>query len=189
MKLYVAGSWNDREYIKKIMIGLENRGFEITEDWTTHVNSNESTRYAELDVAGVKKADILVLVNSSFISSGKYWECGMAFAWNKQIISIGVRPNTVFQHLISLHVDAEICNTEDVVTKLVANIPGLSALESQQVFMDKLFPAITDYRVLPCGRCKHYLDEPIWICKHCRAMARIQLVSTPDKFEGIERDE
>jgi len=53
-----------------------------------------------------------------------------------------------------------------------------------QVYMDKLFEAVTSTRVLPCSRCKHYMrdDGVPFSCKHCRAIITFKIVEAPDRF-------
>jgi nucleoside 2-deoxyribosyltransferase len=118
-KIYVAGSWVDRKHVKKVMIELEKAGFIITEDWTSQGDDEDSKKYCDADVAGVKNCNVLILVNSSRKSPGKYWECGMAHAWGKPIISVGKEVPTIFKYLVKKHFIAKISKTMTVASTLI----------------------------------------------------------------------
>ena len=101
-KVYVAGSYADRENIRKMIELLEFNRFEITENWTWHesVEEEKKEEYAKRDFRGVAQCDVFILVIPPKASPGKYTELGMALAWNKFIIAIGNPGDSLFHTLI-----------------------------------------------------------------------------------------
>jgi len=99
VKVYLAGSWENRHKIRKMMDRIEKAGHIITTDWTWHDSDNPATLtdYANGDYLGVKRADVLVL-DGETRSSGKMTEFGMAIAWNKPVILIGDISN-IFKYI------------------------------------------------------------------------------------------
>lgn len=99
MKFYVAGKWQDREYIKSIMEHLKKLGHEITCDWTTHSFDSKTgvtgtkediENFALEDIQGVKEADICIfLFGQEYVYRGALVELGLAIAFNKEIFIIG----------------------------------------------------------------------------------------------------
>jgi nucleoside 2-deoxyribosyltransferase len=102
MKIYVAGKWEDRANVRKLMDKLESQGHVITHDWTTteealstysdelNKNSDVLTRYAVLDTEGVRDSDILVaLIDKDYHYAGTYGEIGMAVIAGKEVCAIG----------------------------------------------------------------------------------------------------
>jgi len=85
MRVYVAGTWEYRVFVRELMNVLERAGHEIAVDWTRHVPASEASSYAEEDMLGVKTCEAFVLVDPKTPSKGKFTELGMAIAWNKRI--------------------------------------------------------------------------------------------------------
>lgn len=88
MKLYVAGNFNEKKYIRRIMDGFEKLGHEITQDWTKEKEFCGEVAYR--DIEGVKKADVVIIY---FINShtykGAYSELGGALTLNKPVVIVG----------------------------------------------------------------------------------------------------
>lgn len=85
--VYVAGSWNNRKYIKEEWINKLN--YEITVDWTTSENSHENKfsnqASAILDFEGVLNADFIIVIMNEQQSTehayrGTFFEMGVAYA-------------------------------------------------------------------------------------------------------------
>lgn len=105
MKVYIAGPWADRELVKVISQGFDDRGVEITHRWWDfegdYSEVEKMAEYARLDLEGVRAADVLVLINTRK-SEGKAVEQGLALAWGKPIIGVGEKgaeSKNVFHHL------------------------------------------------------------------------------------------
>lgn len=91
MKIYVAGKWHDKASIRGIMGQLEKLGHQITHDWTKNeieTRTPEALRYyATLDLAGVDKADILVVImtDKEYSYRGTFTEIGFAIGKCKPV--------------------------------------------------------------------------------------------------------
>lgn len=93
MKIYIAGSWADREAVKDLMVYLEDIGHVITRDWTVHNKKNMNHEYATEDINGINNCDVFILFLSKEKSFGKAFEMGYACSADKHIIAFG---NTKF---------------------------------------------------------------------------------------------
>ena len=89
MKVYVAGSWDDRLEVRELMNVLEFEGHFITEDWTKHEDQGLGHEYCIKDIQGMDKCDIFVMFLSGKKSFGKAFEMGYAHAKDKHIIVFG----------------------------------------------------------------------------------------------------
>ena len=89
MKIYIAGSWEDRKDVKAIMWRLECDGHVITEDWTRHEDPALGSEYCIKDMQGINECDVLVMYLSEKKSFGKAFEMGYARAKDKHIIVFG----------------------------------------------------------------------------------------------------
>lgn len=60
LKIYIAGSYADRERAQVLMHGLELRGYEVTSTWLREAESDatpeDRRRAADLDIADVRRA-------------------------------------------------------------------------------------------------------------------------------------
>lgn len=97
MKIYIAGPWLHRGDMPSIAAQFEAEGHTVTwKWWETDDIAEGSNREAELeaqarhDVAGVREAQALVLINSAK-SEGKSFESGVAFERKTPIICVGKR--------------------------------------------------------------------------------------------------
>ena len=93
MKIYIAGSWAERDVIKDLMKYLEDIGHVITEDWTLHTGKNMNHEYATKDINGINECDVFILFLSKDKTFGKAFEMGYACSADKHIIAFG---NTKF---------------------------------------------------------------------------------------------
>jgi hypothetical protein len=89
MKIYVAGSWDDRLEVKEIMSVLESYGHIITEDWTKHENPKFGHEYCIKDIKSMDECDVFIMFLSETKSFGKAFEMGYAHAKGKHIIVFG----------------------------------------------------------------------------------------------------
>jgi nucleoside 2-deoxyribosyltransferase len=95
MKVYLAGKWEERDKCKYLMNKLIEAGFEITCDWTNHVNPPEGEEYklsgyAYADIKGVQDADCLIFY-AVFPHNyrGAFVEMGAALGLGKPVYVIG----------------------------------------------------------------------------------------------------
>lgn len=95
MRVYIAAPWVDRANMPEISQRLEARGHLITHKWWEAEDTPEGVRADSVlrqqainDVAGVKNADIVLVINTAK-SEGKSLEQGIAIADNKPIIIVG----------------------------------------------------------------------------------------------------
>lgn len=98
MKIFVSGKIGTQLDPKPFMRELEALGHTITFDWTTidHLrpyedNAQASARAAELEIDGVKAADVLVLVSHER-GVGMFVELGAALALDKPVIVLAEPP-------------------------------------------------------------------------------------------------
>jgi hypothetical protein len=135
LNCYVAGSWANREYIRKEWIDKLN--YNITHDWTSSENGNPSIERnktcAKQDVNGVENADFIVVIMNEQQSlqhayRGTFFEMGYAYKKNIPIyvycpfqltddtnILPGLGQN-VFLHLPKIKI-------YDTPEKLIADLP------------------------------------------------------------------
>lgn len=98
MKIFVSGKIGVHDTVQQAMRALEKRGHQITFDWTLieHLrpyeeNAATAARAATLEVAGVKRADLLVMfVHERGV--GMFVEFGVALALDKPVVVIGLPP-------------------------------------------------------------------------------------------------
>ena len=112
LKIYVAGSWADRELIRSRMTYLEsNFNVSITHYWQDVEMDNKNDKIfdrmkAERDIEGVKEAQILIvdMTNERYIYRGTYVEIGIALAQHIPIYWISKK-----------NIDSIFYNTIDVL--------------------------------------------------------------------------
>ena len=96
-KIYVAGKFQDRWYIRWVMAELQDRGHTITCDWTRHELAQDDPErqakcraFAQEDFQGVAEADLVILIlEKDFPYKGSYVEMGMALARNIDVWVLG----------------------------------------------------------------------------------------------------
>ena len=92
MKIYVAGKWQDRKNVRKLMDELENGGHTVTYDWTKDEENAVGYPIQNTinDTLGVRNCDVIV---GRFIDDYKYsgalTEMGMAIGLGKPVLIIG----------------------------------------------------------------------------------------------------
>ena len=97
--MYICGSVEDVESIKKLASFFEFNGFEITRDWWNHIDRDEDSKnfYACEDLIAIKKCDLFVIYEGNIKTSGKYIELGIAIALGKPIFNLNKRLTSVFK--------------------------------------------------------------------------------------------
>jgi hypothetical protein len=85
MKFYVAARFTEKGQVKKIYKHLQEKGHEITADWTLHKtikpydkNAAIAKSYAIEDMNGVINADVFILLTSEHTGAGSAGELGAA---------------------------------------------------------------------------------------------------------------
>ena len=92
MRFYIAGKWQDRRNIRKLMDKIEGLGHTITYDWTKDEENAEGYPIINTinDTRGVQACDTYV---GRFIETNNYKgalvEFGIALGLNKKIFIIG----------------------------------------------------------------------------------------------------
>jgi len=100
MKFYVAGSIEDRQYIKFVQKKLIASGHEITRDWTANFKKDDCEE-SQRDIGGVEKCDaFLGMFRSNHrIYRGSLAELGAAIAYGKRVYVVGhAADDCVFVH-------------------------------------------------------------------------------------------
>jgi hypothetical protein len=93
MKIYVAGKFEEKEYIRKVMDELEAIGHTITHDWTKEsidgMKAGEIEAYfrdaSQRDKIGVQRADLLLIFPHEH-GKGQYTEMGIAMALSVNVV-------------------------------------------------------------------------------------------------------
>jgi len=117
-KLYIASSWEDRRQAKSIMLLLESLNYIITEDWTIHEKARTYDNCLN-DVRGIKNCDFFVLLNSGKKTPGKHVELGLAYGFDKKIMTVGKELNSVFKHLVGKHFNVSIEKHSVIVDSII----------------------------------------------------------------------
>ena len=98
MKIFVSGKIGQDSDVRAVMAALRNQGHEITFDWTAieHLrpyeeNSRASSKAATLEVDGVRRADLLVLLTDDR-GVGMFVELGAALALDKPVYVVSRPP-------------------------------------------------------------------------------------------------
>ena len=97
--MYICGSVDDIEPIKKLANFFALIGFKATRDWWNYINKDEDSKnfYACEDLIAIKKCDLFVIYEGNIKTSGKYIELGIAIALGKPIINLNKRLTSVFK--------------------------------------------------------------------------------------------
>jgi hypothetical protein len=123
MKFYIAARWDKRGKVKELYKSLEEKGHEITTDWTEHesikpydVNADKSRQHSLEDINGVITSDVFIIISSE-AGTGMYAELGAAIAQNlstgkPRIYVVGEHPD---RSMFYYHPSAEIRNTVEEV--------------------------------------------------------------------------
>lgn len=96
MRLYLAGTTTDAEYLRVIRARIRALGHEVTSDWLDTAFAYSDTRCtakhlkaeAPRDLAQIRDCDVFVL-NRRHKSVGKFVELGMALACGKRVWLVG----------------------------------------------------------------------------------------------------
>jgi len=92
MKIYIAGKYQEREFISRMMDTLRDAGHEITTEWTSHEYATPEIHasYAVDDIRGVQECDIYIGI---FLNEHRYrgalCELGAALALGKPCWILG----------------------------------------------------------------------------------------------------
>lgn len=90
MKFYVAGKYSEREQIRLIMSELEKMGHKITEDWTKHTDMNKANIYAQADIGGVTKSEVIIAIMLNTNDYKGLWvEVGCGLGQDKRVYIVG----------------------------------------------------------------------------------------------------
>jgi len=102
MKVYVACSWDNREFAKEVMALICKNGHTITRDWTEKEfdihesgHDDEAFECALEDYEAVKNCDCLVFIDDGIDSPGKHVELGIATGFKRNVIILDIRKEQV----------------------------------------------------------------------------------------------
>jgi nucleoside 2-deoxyribosyltransferase len=104
--IYLAGSWKDRCHVAALAERLAVAGFLTVHPWWTRLGDPENYDLMEIhaidDLAGVKRADVFVLMQNPRHTEGKAFELGYAYGIGKPTVIYrpnGLEPHSIFEHL------------------------------------------------------------------------------------------
>lgn len=83
--VYIAGSWKNREAVKRLMKDIEEWGCKITVDWTNHKRKDNLMEYVQEYIKGLQECDHFIYCMDGIKSIGKNFELGYATALGKPI--------------------------------------------------------------------------------------------------------
>jgi|SRR5579859_1727529 len=101
MTVYVAASWNAREYARNVTIALRANGIDCTNNWMDReaITAAEKMACALSDLSEVQAANAVLLLNEVESSAGgMQFETGYAYANGKKLFIVGRGPS-VFHYL------------------------------------------------------------------------------------------
>lgn len=104
--VYIAGSWKNKEFIRRRAEELIRLGISVTSRWLTSEEANPNSDssvmcmyHAHMDLEDVLRADLFVVDTSVSSTTGGYHvELGYAIGLGKSIYIVGHREN-IFQYL------------------------------------------------------------------------------------------
>lgn len=91
MRVYVAGSWAAREFVKIATVALRANGIDCTNNWMDReaVNHGERRDCALSDLAEVEAAEAVLLLNTTqSTGGGMHFETGYAYKAGKRIFVV-----------------------------------------------------------------------------------------------------
>jgi hypothetical protein len=110
MRVFVAGSFLDKEKVRKVQAALRQAGHEITHDWTQHDGTDDPRILREqalADEKGVRDAQVLIVVLPGRF--GTHAEVGMALISRKPVIFVGNQGDMeclYFHHPLAMRVES-----------------------------------------------------------------------------------
>jgi len=88
MKVYIATSFHDKEYVKQVAMILDEAGHTITYPWW--YSKEATTQEAEKDLQAIEDCNIVLgLFEKLYIYKGSIFELGIAYAIHRPILIIG----------------------------------------------------------------------------------------------------
>ena len=135
LKVYIAGSWKNKEKIEYIMREIENWGYNIAVDWTKHQEKGNAKQYAEEDLNGLKECDSLIYCMDSNHSRGKNFELGYIAALNKPI-AIYIIPNDGIVGKGDIPIDSLI--DKECIFIRARSYPIISSINSLRLLLENL---------------------------------------------------
>lgn len=101
MKIYIAGSWNERDWLQDVAIEIiKATGHTITSRWWTCAVGKNALQCALMDIQDMDSADcIMVFMRGATHRGGRMVELGYAIGKGKPVILIG-EPTNVFTYLM-----------------------------------------------------------------------------------------
>jgi len=122
MRVYTAGTVEDKERIQLIQKQFRDKGHVIDVDWTTHKWVAEQpkeeqeqlfTEYAIEDVQGVREAEVFILILGNRKSVGAHIELGVALG--AKVPHIYIVGQTDDPNLFYFHPNVKVVETIDTV--------------------------------------------------------------------------
>lgn len=125
LKIYLAHNYKAREWLRQYVKQLTDIGHTVTARWITddhHNDPGSAAHNAAEDVEDVMSADVLILFIDQYgdrSGKGKWFEFGLAFAWNMDIILVGSDTSCVFTNLLATNIyrTPDIESAIDLVTR------------------------------------------------------------------------
>lgn len=119
MKVYIAGSWHNREALKSIRNTLRFYGHFVTSRWLDVDENTDAYESAIMDKADIEAADVVaVFMDVPSSKGGLHVEFGMAIGMKKRVIAVGSHLTLAASHVF--------CSLPEV--RRVLGLDGLLAL-------------------------------------------------------------
>lgn len=148
MKVYLCGSWECRDFLRKEMYKIEEAGHEIT-DWTIEeaewFDIKKLREIAQRDANAVLSSDVVVghLSNDVNKMRGTYTEIGIGIGADKLVILIAPSYRYIFKYLTNIVVVKNIYEAIEIIDDYEKSKMLESITSSVTVPFDKVKIGIT----------------------------------------------
>ena len=119
-KLYIAGSINDVDEIRKFIKLMKAYKYTITEDWTRHKLKTHGQQDAKDNLKGIDDCDVFIMYLTNTKSSGKMFEFGYAEALKKPILIFGNQ-----LHATSIYYMLGVAMFSETIFELINDLESL----------------------------------------------------------------
>jgi hypothetical protein len=140
MRVYVAGASAELDRCERVIAALREGGCTVNFDWTAvmrdHVargisdaqlDDHEARRHAEVDIAAVEDADVVLFLAPEAATRGAWFELGWAIGWTagrgeRWLRSVYVAGPASRQSIFTRCADALFLSDDDAVSTIVRRV-------------------------------------------------------------------
>ena len=146
LKVYVAGSWKNKDIIKGIMGKIEEWEYEVPFNWTD-TEKGDTKQYALEDIKGLNECNCLIYCMDGTKSRGKNFELGYATALNKPIAIYVFSVDNILNAIREISADPNNLSMNDILDAAISNecvfirakmYPIFHSIEELKLWLDDL---------------------------------------------------